>query len=123
MGKLMSTKSVSPAACIVIAMLSALVVIVVGSGNRGVSLRPQEQPAVMEAAEATQSLDGQSNEAPAVSPDVRDEVKRAVDSQESYAERNAALIKIWYELSESEVAHSRNASWTKNAAEEPNCTR
>ena len=99
----MSTKSISLAACIVIAVLSVLVAIVVGGGNRRTSPHSQGQPAVEEAAETAQALDGQSNEAPAVPPDVRDEVKRVVDSQESYAERNAALIKIWYELNESEV--------------------
>ena len=103
MSKLMSTKSISLAACIVIAVLSVLVAIVVGGGNRRTSPHSQGQPAVEEAAETAQALDGQSNEAPAVPPDVRDEVKRVVDSQESYAERNAALIKIWYELNESEV--------------------
>ena len=99
----MSTKSISLAACIVIAVLSVLVAIVVGDGNRRTSPHSQGQPAVEEAAETAQALDGQSNEAPAVPPDVRDEVKRVVDSQESYAERNAALIKIWYKLNESEV--------------------
>ncbi|MBQ3748884.1 MAG: hypothetical protein II863_15875 [Kiritimatiellae bacterium] len=99
----MSTKSISLAACIVIAVLSVLVAIVVGGGNRRTSPHSQGQPAVEEAAETAQALDGQSNEAPAVPPDVRDEVKRVVDSQESYAERNAALIKIWYKLNESEV--------------------
>ena len=103
MSKLMSTKSISLAACIVIAVLSVLVAIVVGGGNRRTSPHSQGQPAVEEAAETAQALDGQSNEAPAVPPDVRDEVKRVVDSQESYAERNAALIKIWYKLNESEV--------------------
>ena len=103
MSKLMSTKSISLVACIVIAVLSVLVAIVVGDGNRRTSPHSQGQPAVEEAAETAQALDGQSNEAPAVPPDVRDEVKRVVDSQESYAERNAALIKIWYELNESEV--------------------
>ena len=103
MSKLMSTKSISLAACIVIAVHSVLVAIVVGGGNRRTSPHSQGQPAVEEAAETAQALDGQSNEAPAVPPDVRDEVKRVVDSQESYAERNAALIKIWYKLNESEV--------------------
>ena len=103
MSKLMSTKSISLAACIVIAVLSVLVAIVVGDGNRRTSPHSQGQPAVEEAAETAQALDGQSNEAPAVPLDVRDEVKRVVDSQESYAERNAALIKIWYKLNESEV--------------------
>ena len=103
MSKLMSTKSISLAACIVIAVLSVLVAIVVGGGNRRTSPHSQGQPAVEEAAETAQALDGQSNEAPAVPPDVRDEVKRVVDSQEPYAERNAALIKIWYKLNESEV--------------------
>ncbi len=108
MSKLMSTKSISLAACIVIAVLSVLVAIVVGGGNRRVSPHSQGQPAVVEAAETAQALDGQSIEAPAVPLDVRDEVKRVVDSQESYAERNAALIKIWYELNESEVGALEN---------------
>ena len=99
----MSTKSISLAACIVIAVLSVLVAIVVGGGTRRTSPHSQGQPAVEEATETAQALDGQSNEAPAVPPDVRDEVKRVVNSQESYAERNAALIKIWYGLNESEV--------------------
>ncbi|MGN0854572.1 MAG: hypothetical protein ACI4R9_03510 [Kiritimatiellia bacterium] len=46
---------------------------------------------------------GRSGEAPPVPLDVRDEVRRVVDAQKPYAERNAALAKIWYGLNESEV--------------------
>lgn len=55
------------------------------------------------ATETAQELDGRSGDAPPVPLDVRDEVRRVVDAQESSAERNAALIKIWYELNGSEV--------------------
>ena len=50
-----------------------------------------------------QALDGRGGYAPPIPLDIRNEVRCVVDLQDFYAERIAALAKIWYELNECEV--------------------
>ena len=102
----MQTGKISAAiagAAVAVSILAAVFAVLSGGGDRSASSDPQVRPASAENAGEPQALGGRSEEAPPVPLDVRDEVKRVVDSQESYAERNAELIKIWYKLNESEV--------------------
>ena len=95
-------------AAVAVSILAAVFAVLSGGGDRSASSDPQVRPASVENAGEPQALDGRSGEAPPVPLDVRDEVRHVVDAQEPYAERNAALIKIWYELNESEVGALEN---------------
>lgn len=55
---------------------------------------------------------------PTIAPDVRNEVRRVVDARLAYAERNAALIKIGFELNGNEVS-----TFEECILDEPCCTK